>query len=1157
MSRRAAASVSAATGRADLVRALARDGEAGLAAMARLLDYEERPRPKRVRDEPVETAEPRAVLEEPADKRSSEKPPSAFRPIPFWQPVAAELSSSEGLGIEPEPPPRTVEELRESDLEPPEGSERRAPAPIVAWPRLWRALDDRLRTRIPRSEIDTRKLVERWARGENVERLPRLAGLVHSRVVLILDQSTPLMPFRIDQMGLVGELLRRLGPASVRFVVVRGTEVAPFAVASDERVLALTDLGSYGDRDRAFFWEGLGQRLRRANVSALAMVPCPAGRWPRRAAVLWSALEWSAPDGLASPISDEAPQALDPVEALLRLASPAVRLETGLVRELRQLVAGADVDTEVALWFHAAVASRSIRGLSLEPEEARRRLEAFVELPEATQKAVIEVLRSWHEALAPEIWAEEVAGLVAHGLPEGWVGAETVEQATELIEKISVVVERGGRRELAPETKAWFGRFTARASRPVWAHHRFRRPLGRAMAALRERQEDAILPSGTTPEMFLPALEREVDRWAVWQEGRGFRLRPLHESGEGSWLVSISSRRPEIFVSDGVAADQRLDLTGEPPLVPWPPSGGPIDVVTDVESVRLELWEKPIWASAAGRDQYGLWASFEVEGVTQRMRWIPPGRFQMGSPETESGRWDEEGPRHWVILTEGFWLAETPCTQELWQKVMGDENPSGFVSSGQPVEQVSWENCQEFLDNLNGRIRGLEVWLPTEAEWEYACRAGTETATWRGDFEELDATLLDEIAWYGGDSPNEVAIKVPNPWGLYDTLGNVYEWCWDLWGRYKPGVAVDPEGPYEGTRRVIRGGSWSTNAEYVRAAHRSGPRPDARGRSMGFRLSRGQGHGALEVERASTLSDRAGRETNPRRQSRRSRAWVERLGWAVDGGADEYGRWASFEVGGTTQRMRWIGPGRFLMGSPENEPGRFDDEGPRHEVTLTEGFWLGETPCTQALWEVVMGENPSYFKSPGRPVERVSWDDCQWFFKRLNKSLPDLGVGLPTEAQWEYACRAGTEVATWLGELEILGERNAPLLDTIAWYGGNSGLHFDLERGVDSSDWGEKQYPHTRAGSREVGQKSPNPWGLYDMLGNVWEWCSDYWSEAYYDYSQTDPTGPEKGTKRVFRGGSWGDLARRVRSAERRERIPGGRYRNLGFRLSRGPGRIR
>ena len=183
--------------------------------------------------------------------------------------------------------------------------------------------------------------------------------------------------------------------------------------------------------------------------------------------------------------------------------------------------------------------------------------------------------------------------------------------------------------------------------------------------------------------------------------------------------------------------------------------------------------------------------------------------------------------------------------------------------------------------------------------------------------------------------------------------------------------------------------------------------------------------------------------------------------WASGWGQDRYGVFVEFTWLEVTQRLRWISPGRFRMGSPEDEPGRYDDEGPRHQVTLTQGFWLFDTPCTQALWEAVMGKNPSRFQSPTRPVEQVSWDDVQQFLDQTNAKIPDLNLVLPSEAQWEYACRAGTETAIYTGELAILGENNAPALDPIAWYGGNSGVEFDLENGYDSSGWPEKQYPHS------------------------------------------------------------------------------------------------
>jgi len=277
--------------------------------------------------------------------------------------------------------------------------------------------------------------------------------------------------------------------------------------------------------------------------------------------------------------------------------------------------------------------------------------------------------------------------------------------------------------------------------------------------------------------------------------------------------------------------------------------------------------------------------------------------------------------------------------------------------------------------------------------------------------------------------------------------------------------------------------------------------------------------------------------------------------WASEWGHDRFGVFVGFRVGEVTQRMRWIPPGRFWMGSPEDEEGRFGDEGPRHLVELTSGFWLAATPCTQELYEAVMGDNPSRFRSLRRPVEQVTWEDCQAFFERLEEHIPGLGARLPTEAEWEYACRAGTGTATWRGALRIEGAYKAPLLDELAWYGGNSGEGYDLEEFEDSSGWPEKQYPHSRAGSREVASKIPNPWGLYDMLGNVYEWCADWWAEHYPDEVAIDPQGPEAGTSRVIRGGSWYSNARYVRAAYRSWIPPGVRDSYLGFRLARGQGR--
>lgn len=257
--------------------------------------------------------------------------------------------------------------------------------------------------------------------------------------------------------------------------------------------------------------------------------------------------------------------------------------------------------------------------------------------------------------------------------------------------------------------------------------------------------------------------------------------------------------------------------------------------------------------------------------------------------------------------------------------------------------------------------------------------------------------------------------------------------------------------------------------------------------------------------------------------------------WANAVGRDRFGLWASFKVKSNdyatvVQKLRWVSPGMFKMGSPEDEPGRYDDEGPQHVVEITQGYWLFDTPVTQALYDAVTGKNPSRFKSAQRPVEQVSWEDAQQFIQKLNQQNPGLDLSLPTE---------------------ILGENNAPVLDKIAWYGGNSGVDYDLEEGLDSSGWTDKQYEHHQAGTREVKQKQANPWGLYDILGNVWEWCEDGMRD-YSDDKVKDPVGPlEDGAERVLRGGSWYYYARNVRCAYRDAYSPGYADNFTGFRCAR------
>jgi formylglycine-generating enzyme required for sulfatase activity len=261
--------------------------------------------------------------------------------------------------------------------------------------------------------------------------------------------------------------------------------------------------------------------------------------------------------------------------------------------------------------------------------------------------------------------------------------------------------------------------------------------------------------------------------------------------------------------------------------------------------------------------------------------------------------------------------------------------------------------------------------------------------------------------------------------------------------------------------------------------------------------------------------------------------------WASAMGEDKYGKWLEISVGKVVQRMRWIKPGNFLMGSPASEAGRFDDEGPQHRVTLGQGFWLADTACTQALWQAVMGKNPSHFHTcnrggPEHPVEKVSWDDVQAFLQATMKKLPGCQLSLPTEAEWEYACRAGSQTAFSFGETISTDQIN---------FNGNNPVG-----GGKKGEYRERTLPVTALPA--------NGWGLYQMHGNVWEWCADgkraYEEKAVADPGWADVVNPPGvgAAVRVLRGGSWDFNAQDARSACRGAYLPDWQGHFIGFRLA-------
>jgi formylglycine-generating enzyme required for sulfatase activity len=220
--------------------------------------------------------------------------------------------------------------------------------------------------------------------------------------------------------------------------------------------------------------------------------------------------------------------------------------------------------------------------------------------------------------------------------------------------------------------------------------------------------------------------------------------------------------------------------------------------------------------------------------------------------------------------------------------------------------------------------------------------------------------------------------------------------------------------------------------------------------------------------------------------------------------------------GGVTMEFVLIPAGSFLMGSTPFAAGDAD-EMPEHKVMITQPFLLGKYEVTQEQWTQLMGNNPSHFKGAKRPVDTVSWNDCQRFFAKLHGKTGRT-FSLPTEAQWEYACHAGT---------------------TTRW---NTG---DQPESLNDSAWSNQNSGNT---THPVGEKKPNAWGVYDLHGNLGEWCADWYGNPYPNGDATDPSGPPSGQSKVIRGGAWGDDPINVRSAYRNANGPDGAHDGIGFR---------
>jgi len=527
-----------------------------------------------------------------------------------------------------------------------------------------------------------------------------------------------------------------------------------------------------------------------------------------------------------------------------------------------------------------------------------------------------------------------------------------------------------------------------------------------------------------------------------------------------------------------------------------------------------------------------------TNSIGMELKLLPPGVFEMGYNDFKYS------PKHWVTLSEPFMIGVSEVTQAQFELLMG-KNPSKHIGVSHPVDSVTWHDAVAFCSRLSDlpaeRSAGRVYRLPTEAEWEYACRAGTITEYSFGDHE----SQLGEYAWYAENSSgttHPVCILKPNAWGLYDMHGNVYEWCHDWNGEYSQATSTqsvtNPHGPEDGRLRIQRGGCFNTvSDDGLSSGMRTGGRPEFTFGIEGFRVVCEYAAGRnLDLYDAEALAMKKladvelalsnGDYTRALELDPKNAAVISKTA-AIEQALSDGDYAAALRIDSSLARkeifkkppitnsigmkLKLLPPGEFEIGSVS--PKEYELQ--QRMVTLTEPFMLGLFEVTQEQYADVMGQNPSGFKSLDRPVETVSWFDAVMFCSKLSSLPSEKAAGrvyrLPTESEWEYACRAGKITAYSTGD-------DQASVAKYAWYDGNSNKR-----------------------TQPVGRKLPNAWGFYDMHGNVWEWCSDWHSHLAVG---------ENGSHRVTRGGSCFDEVDRVRLAGREGVRPTYRAGLVGIRVA-------
>lgn len=835
----------------------------------------------------------------PGKRESKVELPPPFAPTPFWRMLSRTTSEASDGGAEPRDGG-----LRKDDLK---GSARLPEAPdLMPWPRLRQRLHALLATPRRSRRVDEPALLARAARREPILSAPRArARRFPSSLWLVCDRSPHLLPTWTDQDRLEQRLAKLIpGAALCTWTFMRGPRSAPLErikctltrPALGAPLLVVSDLGASGTLGAQLEWSDFIQRQTSRGHAFHALAPVPRRRWPTAVTRLGRVEPWDRTRADCGPHTHE--DQAKATDALLRSIAWLTFVEPGLLRAVRFTFSAAecDIGTEIDTW--ARFRDGHVDGATLDPESRAALLDQKLLEPDRARRErlarAFQLIQRWRQAYAGLIATEEriVWGCTVDGALADASGVD-VSAEVRAVKRLIVDLERNP----DPRLVAWLDRVCERSFGPVGSNSAAQAALQSAQAAARSKRRREPFPYGliqrgsrlvgvtidgsrpgntsllgwiTSKTEMLWASHDDGRHWTRFDPSQGVEPTdaPLRVRSTCDEVVVVPYHKP--IGADAMGRDAKglwvdCGFGAERTRFRWePPTGKPDGYAGEW---RLDAPHNLSWASDVGFDGRSMWAEVRVKKVAFRMRRIPGGRFVMGSAETELGRFDNEHQH--VVELSGFWLGETPVTQELWTAIQRP-NPSHNKSPRFPVESVSWENCKRFLEELNREMSGLAARFPTESEWEYACRAGTTTATYAGDLSGVtNSPNLERIAWYGSRTSGTQTVRMlhANAFGLYDMLGNVYEWCADWSGRYPAQATVDPVGPSSGDGRVLRGGAWLSHARNVRAARRDASPPSYSSHSIGVRLARG----AIELPGAKRGVSEAGPRPEASEQAARGR----------------------------------------------------------------------------------------------------------------------------------------------------------------------------------------------------------------------------------------------------------------------------------------------